>query len=56
MSISQVMRAVFPPTFRQLGILALDGSSSMLARTADRMTKADAVEAAVKDLVAPTQT
>lgn len=39
-----------PATFRQLGILVLDGSGSMGEFTAQRITKAEAVSSAVNDL------
>jgi len=39
-----------PATFRQLGILVLDGSGSMQEPTAQRITKAEAVSSAVNDL------
>lgn len=42
---------VVPQTFHQLGILVLDGSGSMIAKTVDKITKAQAVERAVKGLL-----
>lgn len=42
---------VVPRTFHQLGILILDGSGSMGAQTAGKITKADAVNMAVRELL-----
>ena len=39
-----------PPTFNQLGILVLDGSGSMEGLTAGKITKAQAVNGAVRDI------
>ncbi len=42
---------VVPATFRQLGILVLDGSGSMGEMTASKVSKAQMVEQAVKELL-----
>jgi Mg-chelatase subunit ChlD len=42
---------IVPRTFHQLGILILDGSGSMGAQTAGKISKADAVNMAVRELL-----
>ena len=49
-TIKRPVRRPAPPTFKQLGILVLDGSGSMSEQTAQRISKADAVTIAVNDL------